>query len=300
MTGITELPAHLPHPCWYVMDANDTRAVRYTYCTPDYILGSWWVDPNLGVSVVVKPGSQHATDTPYAAIHAQNRWQGIIFGTDPNARIYPQCMTKHRDKNDSIRSVSNHQHVAVQYKNLMLVQANRHRTDIEAMRIYFADGIRERTTEHDGWIIAREGGAFVACKGLNPESGTTCSGQWGHNNYFSLDNWQAPVLTVAGRVARFATREEFEGYLASIRIQVRDNWLEVSFRDPDSQFVRVDFDLAQRRLPEIDGRPIELNPTKVYDSPYMQSVFGSGVVTIRNGAEAIQWNMAENSIRSIQ
>ncbi len=66
-------------------------------------------------------------------------WQGIIFGTGPNDRVYPQCLTSRRDKNSADVSVSNHQQIAVQLKNVMIAQANLARKDIEAMRVYVAD-----------------------------------------------------------------------------------------------------------------------------------------------------------------
>jgi hypothetical protein len=53
MTGIEKLPDYQPYSNWYVLDPEDTRAVRYTYCTSDYIMGTWWVDPALGVASVV-------------------------------------------------------------------------------------------------------------------------------------------------------------------------------------------------------------------------------------------------------
>ena len=153
MTAIEKLPEYVPHPCWYVLDPEDTRAVRYSYCTPDYVMGSWWVDPALAESVIVREGAGQVAD--YAALHAQNRWQGVIFAGDPNARLYPQCLTTRRTETDAAESVSNHQQIAVQHHNVMIAQANLARNDIEAMRVYLADGLRDRVVENRGWLISR-------------------------------------------------------------------------------------------------------------------------------------------------
>jgi hypothetical protein len=36
-------------------------------------------------------------------------------------------------------------------------------------------------------------------------------------------------------------------------------------------------------VPRVDGDPVDLQPAKVFDSPFMNSVHGSGVVTIQKG-----------------
>jgi len=96
-------PAKLERPgnnqIAYPMDSDDPRMLRYSYCTPDYIMGSLWVDPNAN----------------YAAISTQNRWQGIVFPTHVNARIFPQCVGLRNGKTYA-------QHIAVQHQNVRVVQ----------------------------------------------------------------------------------------------------------------------------------------------------------------------------------
>lgn len=297
MTGVDKLPDYVPHPCWYVLDPEDTRAVRYTYCTPDYVLGSWWVDPGLAESSIVKDGDYRWGNANYAAINAQNRWQGIIFRTGSNDRVYPQCFTSRRDKNSAVDSVANHQQIAVQHKNLMIAQANLARKDIKAMRVYVADSIRQRLVERDGWLMARVGDAYVAFQGLDPDTGATCPGQWEHQRYYRLDNWQAPVLIVADLATRFDTLDRFAEYMASVRHELAQDVLTLRFSDSDEQAAVMTMDLSQRSLPTVNGQPIDLDPPKVYDSPYLQSDFGSGLVTIRCRNEAYQWNMNDSTIR---
>ena len=79
------------------MDGSEGQMVRYSYVTPEYIMGSWMLDP----------------DVQYAAINTQNRWQGVIFATDMNARVFPQCEGLANGK-------TYNQQVAVQHKNVMI------------------------------------------------------------------------------------------------------------------------------------------------------------------------------------
>jgi hypothetical protein len=41
------------------------------------------------------------------------------------------------------------------------------------------------------------------------------------------------------------------------------------------------------RPPLVDGTPVNYAPPKVYDSPFIQSDFGNGVVTIRKGSQKL-------------
>jgi hypothetical protein len=38
--------------------------------------------------------------------------------------------------------------------------------------------------------------------------------------------------------------------------------------------------------PQVDGKPVDYRPVQVYDSPFLQSKFGSGIVTIRSGGRS--------------
>ncbi len=298
MTGIAKLPDYLPHPCWYVLDPEDTRAVRYTYCTPDYVMGSWWVDPGLAESVIVKDGAYEWGNANYAALNAQNRWQGIIFRTGPNARVYPQCLTTAGREKDALQSVSNHQQIAVQHKNIMIAQANLGRKDIEAMRVFVADSVRECLIERDDWLMARVGDAYVAFKGVDPNTGATSLGEWDPEGYYRLQDWRAPVLIVADTATRFDSLDRFAENMASLRHELTQSVLTIRLRGSDEQAAVLSFDLEQRRLPAVNGRQIDLNPDRVYDCPYLQSDFGSGSVTIRCRDQAYVWNMGHNTIRA--
>ena len=294
MTGVEKLPDYQPHPCWYVMDVEDTRAVRYTYCNSDYVMGSWWVDPGLGESCIVKDGKHEWGNAHYAAIHAQNRWQGIVFKGDPQARIYPQCFSKRLDKNDASESVTNHQHLAVQHQNVMLVQANLKRKPIEAMRVYFAPSTQRDLIEYGPWLVTKVGDAYTAVAALNKRA-KFMHGEW-RGDFFHLDDMRSVVMIVAGTTQQFGEMKEFADYLTSFDVQSDEQTLTIGFQDNEGRSTQLDFDATQEELPRINGSTIDLNPQNVYDSPLMRSKFGSGVVTIGDGQSAFVWNIQNNSI----
>jgi hypothetical protein len=296
MTGIAKLPNNQPHTSFYVMDPADTRAVRYTYCSSEYIMGSWWVDPALGVSSAILEGHDKKNSTSYAAIHAQNRWQGIIFRGDFNKRIYPQCSSTKVDKRNAQYSVTYHQQIAVQHKNLMIVQANLKRKRIQSMQVYFAPSIREGLIKHKGWLVAKVGNVFVATAAVDSNA-KFVSGEWKRENFFQLDDRTAPVIMVTSGDHQSQSIDEFKSYLDAIEMSASGHVLTVRFRDADDLPTELKFDCTQQTLPSVNGQMINLNPEKVFDCPYLKSKFGSGIVTIGQGDDAYVWNMNDNSIR---
>lgn len=51
----------------------------------------------------------------------------------------------------------------------------------------------------------------------------------------------------------------------------------------DGNAVSLSLYLEGDRLPEVNGTPVDLNPEMIYNSPYLSSVHGSGVIEIRKG-----------------
>lgn len=254
----------------YWMDGRDPRAARYGYCTPDYILGSWLDDP----------------DTEYAGIHTQNRWQGIIFSTGPDARVYPECMVTQKKANYL-------QHQAVQYKNVLIVQKSRKSRDAGEMRVRFASGMKQRIIEQDGWLFLEEGMAYLAVRvfGADPY-------QWVDGNYIACRDEHAPVVFVAGRKAEHPTLDAFMAYARSVELNTAAETLTCSFHDPSGRDVTLGMDIGrQTRRVTINGKPVDLSPEKVFDSPYLTSKRGTGKATICKGSWKLELDFGNAVMR---
>jgi len=46
---------------------------------------------------------------------------------------------------------------------------------------------------------------------------------------------------------------------------------------------RLTFDTSQKKVPTINGKPLDYSPPKVLESPFLNSDYDSGVVTIQKG-----------------
>ena len=260
----------------YWMDAEDPRCLRYSYVTPDYILGGFMLDPS----------------AEYAAINSQNRWSGILFATGPDARVFPQCVGLRNGK-------TYNQHLAVQHKNVMLVQKNRNAKNAGAMRVYFAPGMRTRLVERDGWVAAKEGRAYIAVRPLGRLAGRARSGYaWDDANWLRCKDELAPVVLVAGREKKHRTLDEFLASVRSHELAFRNGLLTYSFTDAAGERTTLTMDIErQKRPPEINGRAVDLKPRRVFDCPYLSANRGSGVVTITFRGRKLVLDFAKNEVR---
>lgn len=247
----------------YWMDGADTgHIVRYSYCTPDYIMGSWMLDPKLD----------------HAAINTQNRWQGIVFSTDRNARVFPQCVGLGNGK-------TYNEQLAVQHKNVMIVQKNRLKSkQAGAMRVWFPGNMKRRVEEQNGRLFLQEGNAYLAMALPAPEqSFTTPSWQW-EGNWLHLKDEYAPVVFVASRTAKHASMDDFAAYVAHHRYSINNGVLSYQFEDVDGHDTEIVMSLKdQGKLPEINGQPIRVTGQPTFDSQYLHSSPSGTVVTIEKG-----------------
>ena len=296
MTAPEQLPSLGGHSCWYFMDHEDSRLVRYTWYTPDHVMGCFLVDPHLTESTQVQAGAIEKAQGRYAAISGQNRWQGVVFATDPEARIFPQCVGR-PDKNKPDLSVTEIQHVAVQHRNVLIVQTNRAYPGNTVMRVYFGPGMRERLVEDAGWRFIEEGDSYAAVKALSRDNGSApCGTTWDAPRFLRSDDVYAPVVFVTGRRTRHPSLADFQEYVLKHSHEVRDGVLHYRFTDPDGQQVELAMYVDDQRLPEIDGSPINLAPARVYDCPFITSDFGSGIVTVRYGDDQLTLDVNEGTV----
>jgi len=262
----------------YVMDPKAGGIVRYSYCTPESVMGSWMVD----------------TRTDYAAINTQNRWQGVIFSTNPDARVFPQSVGLGNRK-------TYQQHVAVQHRNVMLVATHPKARQTGQMRVYFPKDIQERLVERDGWLIAHEGKAWLAVRFIDGRTGAAAKNyefkqadptkrKESSRNDSDTARWLWPktdkplVVMVGSRESRHGTLEDFVAYLAENESAIAADG-RVTYTFTDDLGAATTLELGGRLpVPRVSGKPVNLHPAKVFDSPFLNAKHNTGVATIRKGA----------------
>lgn len=262
-------PLKKPYP-YYDLDSKAGGILRYSYCTPGAIMGSWMVD----------------TQSEYVGISTENRWQGVLFSSSGDSRIYPQSVP-------TTPRVSTHQqHMAVQHRNAMLV-ANHPKARITGeLRVFIAEHLHGKLKEEDGWAIVNDAKTWLAFRPLNDGGFDLRKVQ---DEYFKKVSgreikgyWLLPrakgatIVFVLSRESKHKTLQDFLAYLKNHKYGIDKGIAHYAFKDDLGEETRLELGKSMN-IPHINGKPVNLYPKKVFDSPYLSSDHGSGVVTISKG-----------------
>ncbi len=130
--------------------------------------------------------------------------------------------------------------------------------------------------------IARDGGEWKAdWVGQRREGkGRNDVGTW-----LALNNEFSPIIIEVVRKKDFASFEAFQSQILANKFAWKENL--VAYR---SAFYETTLTLQVEASapPTIDGVPVNFEPDYVYQSPYLNGVFGSGVVTIQKGEKKLE------------
>ena len=246
-------------PTHYRLRPDFGGIVRYGYRTPDFIMSSLWLE--------ARPESD------WAAISAQNRWVGVIFRGDTDARIYPFAANKDG-------GTVNNAHWAAQARGTLIAQKLKTSRRADEWRVWFSTAGLTVPVREGRWVFAEAAGAFAAVHVVRGEFawGDTPASKFGRS-LKCADDFSPVIIEVAAKTD-CASFEAFRKAVLAQSVEVTAGVL--SYRGLGGD--RFRFVLDQSRLPEVNGAPLDLAPAKVYDSTFVQSAWNSGVVTIQKGA----------------
>jgi len=260
--------------------------VRYGWCTPDFIMGSLLLE--------ARP------NTDWATISSQGRWHGVIFRGATDARIYPFCETKKSTYN---------QHWAVQRKGTLISQKLKDSKGAAGLRVWFSkDGLSVPLKEGD-WYFTEADGAWAAVRvvsgeslllkdSLPPARKKTNEDEDGDEDgpskggiILKCEDDFSPVIIEVARKADFPSRADFQKAVLALPLTLENGVLSHTGLGGD----RFIFFTDQSRPPEVNGQPVNYAPARVYDSPFVQSDWNSGRVSLRKGTRtlALDFNATE-------
>jgi hypothetical protein len=254
---------------------DPTKGVlNYAYSTPDYVLGT----------AQLKPGEDHIGPSN------QNRWQGIIFNTTSDARIYPQAapssVTRTKDAFSS-----------VQKKNVLLTRKNGYTT--EPTLVYFPaslDGVHEK----NGWLFVKEGRAYLA---MRPATGSYAWLTSAKNKAAAIDSRfvrlsavSSPIIFEAARTSKYATLAAFEADILDNPRSFANGVLHYTASD-GTRFVFG----SDGSTPTVNGTPIDY-AINGFVSPFMHSTWGSGKFTVSKGSRSVNYDFSNpaNPVKVVQ
>ena len=134
----------------------------------------------------------------------------------------------------------------------------------------------DEVLEENGWIFLREGDVLVALKLLGVHEWTT-EGEWKGVEVRSPGAKNGAVCEAA-RLGDFASFEAFRQEIASNEIVFDASKMRLSYSSTRAGRLFLDTKGTRRH----NGERVDLD-YGTYDSPFMQSDWGSGVIEIRKG-----------------
>ena len=242
----------------YRLDVEHGGIVRYSYCTPDFIMGL--------------PLLESRPNTDWTLISSQNRWQGVVLAGDPECRIMPQCKSKDG------RTTYN-QMWGVQSKGSMICQRlpDADVVNTGGLQVYFSKAGLSHRVEEQGWVFCEAPGAYAAARPAR--SGYSWQPDTPDATWLVLSDGMSPAILEVARKADYPSFQAFRAAVAALPIRWRGQTLVYEGLGGDKLTFYADCSAP----PEVNGRPINYAPAKTFDSPFIQSDWGSGTVRIRKG-----------------
>lgn len=279
---------------------TESRFVRYSWVTPDYILGCQ----------MDHPGAVHSH------LSIQKRWQGITFKGKNGPRVYPTGSVKEskgtmKDEVPFYRCVQNEKVMLVQQsRGFTLIDPDWFPTKSRANQecaVYFGDNLN-RIVEKEGWIFVEHGDAFLALKVVMGEyaqgwtilkdqasPGQTSelvddSYDWSADKkWIRLKDNYAGMIFEASRRVHHPTLEDFIADILnnslSLDKTVVPGFHILRYKGCGENAKEIYFNLANNEMPMVGGKRVDYSPRMVFDSPFLQSRYKSGIVNIRKGEQ---------------
>jgi hypothetical protein len=286
---------------------TESRLLRYSWVTPDYIMGCQ----------MDHPGAIHSH------LSNQARWQGITFKGEGGPRVFPVDISIEEDGNSTKTKATGYVR-CVQDENVMLMQQARRFTqmnpdwfpakDIGSLNygIYFGDNL-DRIEAVGGWVFVEHGDAFLA---VRPVMGEYADG-WtilvdpaspGLTSVIIKDSydWSPDRKMIylkdkySGMIFEASCREH-HARLEDFMADVLDNPLVLDktvvpgfhvlrYQGCGKDAKEITFNLSNSEMPFVGDERVNYAPDMLFYSPYLRSEYKSGIIEISKGDHQLRLN----------
>ncbi len=299
---------------------TESRFVKYSYVTPDYVLGCQMEHP--------------------AAVHSHlsltKRWHGMIFSQSPLSRVVTVgIQLAGMDEPGYVKSDKGYDmdtnYRTVQSKSVMITQQARRIFGVDpewfpagpmyerGMGVYVGKDW-DQMVEKDGWLFLEKGNAYAAVKPIlwdeeyekakraqkgnttqmyfdSPKDEATVKIKDGAYSWIcdhkviQLENKFSPVIIEAGRKADHPKMEDFMADVLDNPIvlykTVVPGYNILVYTGCGDNAKKIVFNAANIEMPTVGGEYIDYSYPMTFDSPYMSSAYKSGIITLQNGDEKL-------------
>ncbi len=291
-----------------------SRLVRYSWVTPDYILGTQ----------MDHPGVTHNH------LSVSGRYQGLLFAEPRGAVVYVKGIEDEQEftaeqypyNNTMVRSVQHEQVAIFQGARRVLRQSPawfpNESHQLSGMVVGFFK--IQHIEEDNGWIFVQSGEGLLAIRVVDgvrqpmPSGGNAANRgmidvplesehvdlvEKGYNwnesrNKIRFDDPWSPVIFEAGRLEDFRDLKAFKQYIFANKVTllktVVPGFYRLRYEFGKNHENRIDFNAANLQIPRINGLPVDYAPPALFDSPYLKSAYQSGKISIELNRERLDFD----------
>jgi len=255
------MPDH-DKPPGYRLRTDTGGILRYSYCTPDFILGTLMTE--------ARP------DGDWAKISSQNRWQGVIFAATPMPGSF-------RFPSPSPRRITGlTTWWSVQSRSALITQSLSS-PGTGPMRVWFSRCGLEQRTERDGWIFVKAPSAYAAVRVVEgPIRWEEADGKSGAEagDWLVCGTDSSPVIVEVARQRDFKDFDSFKKRVLASPLRYEGKELDYTSLAGE----HLTFFADRREPPKINGRSVTLSPPQAsLKSPFISAEWNGGTVILRKG-----------------
>ena len=249
-------------PPVYHLRTDSGGIVRYSYCTPDFIIGSALF--------------QSRPYEDWAMISSQNQSRGVIFASNTKAGILPQ-----------VEKVSNSREYnsiwSVQKRGTLITQKLKDNRGAGQMKIWFAGQGLSTPAEENQWIFAESEGAFAAVRVVSGGYSWKNEMEKQKGRWLICDNEFTPVILEVDQKKNYQSFANFKEKIFANQFEYSNNVLDYTGLYND----RFIFFANYTSSPRINNVTVNYAPAMTYNSPFLKSDWNSGIVRIQKGKRSI-------------
>ena len=285
-------------------DPAITESVKkYTYVTSDYALGAInQFDQVPGLTSLRKPHSIYeGVSTWVPQGHQEMPWSLYFAGTqaslifDSHPRGSEQELTgQHNYWTGDVGCLDARY---FQEENVLLGMHHITRAnELQFTHFYIPKGRFEETVEKNGWIFIKQGRVYAAIKPLKDgamsneaQYSWVTAGAYA-NSEIRIDSPDTAFVCEVVNESQYTKGfEQFQKDVAANPLTYSTSGdYQIEYTGLNGKTLTLDYGNSQNR---IDGNAVDYGTYKLYDSPYMQSEWGSGTVDILYNGKGLRINL---------
>ena len=268
---------------------HNSHLVSYAYRTPGYLMGIALRDPNL----VYHPTSD------------QQRTSSVIFQSNEAVYSSPGVIP-----HTSGSGRSGREYWGVQSDGAMVVQKLLKSHFVDRMEACFTANLK--ITEREGWIFAEAGSGYAAVRFVDPGQAAGAGKYTWHEiqpkfktglkvtiKVTSPERDFLPIIFQAGDPAQFGSFEKFQKAVFDSKITINAKASELEYQLLGGPVITWNYkhDADPLVLPRVDGKPPDLQPALLFDSPFLKAKWEDPKIYVGAGPFRAVYDFSKDEIK---